>query len=76
MVSRKINPQLLEELEKLSPALQDRVLAFARALASTRRGGVTGESLLRFAGAIDPKDLDLMSRAIEEGCERIDPNAW
>ena len=38
--------------------------------------GVSGASLLRFAGAIDPQDLDAMRAAIDEGCERVDGNDW
>jgi hypothetical protein len=34
--------------------------------------GVPGHHLLQFTGTIDSADLDLMSQAIEEGCEQID----
>lgn len=37
--------------------------------------GVAGGSLLRFAGAIEPEDLQLMKHAIRD-CERIDPDGW
>jgi hypothetical protein len=38
--------------------------------------GVPGASLLRFAGAISIEDLDSMTQAIEQGCERTDANEW
>lgn len=36
--------------------------------------GVPGRDLLRFAGTIDAKSAREMEEAIEEGCERIDPD--
>ncbi len=27
-------------------------------------------------GSIDPADLEAMSHAIQEGCEKIEPNGW
>jgi hypothetical protein len=38
--------------------------------------GVSGKSLLRFAGLIDSISLGEMEAAIEEGCERVDHNEW
>jgi hypothetical protein len=32
--------------------------------------------LLKFAGAIEKSELDLMQAAIEEGCEKTDSNEW
>jgi hypothetical protein len=31
---------------------------------------------LRFEGAIPAEDLQLMSKAIEEGCEKVDIDEW
>jgi hypothetical protein len=50
------------------------VLHFARDLVSPK--GTPGNDLLRFAGSIDPSDLEAMSQAIAEGCEKVDLNAW
>lgn len=33
-------------------------------------------SLSRFAGCIDSDDLDLMTQAIEQECEKVDINEW
>jgi hypothetical protein len=66
--------QLFDELHKLAPAQQARVLDYARSLSSTK--GVKGESLLHFSKTIESADLQQMSSAIEEGCEQINPNEW
>jgi len=38
--------------------------------------GVSGRHLLRFAGTIQVDDFQIMKRAIEDGCERIDIDEW
>jgi hypothetical protein len=35
-----------------------------------------GRGLLRFAGVISPEEGELMKRAIEDACERVDTNEW
>ena len=35
-----------------------------------------GPVLIRFAGTITQDDLALISQAIEEGCEQVNPNEW
>jgi hypothetical protein len=75
MVSQRIEKLLRKELERLSEPQQERVVEFARSLA-TLPPGAPGASLLRFAGAISPEDAAAMKRAIEAECERIDPNGW
>ena len=52
------------------------VLDFARTLATCKRGGTPGESLIRFGGAINAADLAIMADAIEEGCEQVNPDEW
>jgi hypothetical protein len=48
----------------MSVQQQHRVLRFAQNLSEPRLEGVSGESLLEFAGTIEKADLDAMSRAI------------
>jgi hypothetical protein len=67
-----LKEQTVLQLAGLSEDQQLRVLDFARSLAAPDR--VASRDLLRFAGAIEEEDLQTMSRAIEEGCEKIDPN--
>ncbi len=73
-----IRTELLEQLDALPYESQRRVLLFARALGHSlpRPEGMPGQELLRFAGTISKDDLRLMTQAIEEGCERIDPDGW
>ena len=66
--------RVVREMENMPRDQQYRVLEFARALTIPR--GVPGRELLKFAGTIPAEDLRLMSEAIEEDCERIDPDEW
>jgi hypothetical protein len=69
-----IEQQVLEKLRDLPPEKQKEVLDFARRL--TVPAGTPGRGLLRFVGCIDTADLAAMSHAIQEGCEKLEPNAW
>ncbi len=71
-----IERQLREQLDQLAPDQQRQILNFARALAATRAGGVSGQILARFGGAIAKDDLVIISQAIEEGCEQVNPDEW
>jgi len=64
--------KVVEHPKELPYGLQWRVLEFTCALALTTPRGVPGKQLLRFAGAIPASDVELMRRAIEQGCERVD----
>ncbi|REJ85166.1 MAG: hypothetical protein DWQ45_19495 [Planctomycetota bacterium] len=63
-------------LGKLPVEKQRQVLEFARTLATAPPHGVPGSNLLRFAGAINESDLNAMSQAIQDGCERVDVDEW
>ncbi|WP_240610801.1 DUF2281 domain-containing protein [Ammonifex thiophilus] len=76
MSANPIREEILRELDRLPPELQREVLDFARALASSVSEGTPGEKLLRFAGILTPEEAELMERAIEEGCERVDLSEW
>ncbi len=75
-----IVPQLESEicacLHQLSLEQQRHVLEFVRALVAARVRGVPGQTLLRFAGAIDASDLATMAQEIEDGCEQIHGEDW
>ena len=68
--------QVVNHLESMPLNLQEQVLAFVRALDTAIRRGVSGQQLLQFVGTIDEDDLQLMSQAIEDGCEQVDLNEW
>lgn len=76
MVAPQLKNDILDRLDRLPPDLQRRVVDFADALVASEPQGVPGAKLLKFAGTIDPRSLQEMEQAIEEGCEQIDPDAW
>jgi hypothetical protein len=76
MSATPIKQEIVEELDKLTPELQLQVLTFVRKLRLSSAEGVPGKELLRFAGILTPEEAELMERAIEEGCERVDQGDW
>jgi hypothetical protein len=76
MLDAGIQSDLLKEVEQLPPPLQRKVVAYAHSLARARPRGTPGNELLKFAGILSPEEAKAMMDAIEEGCERIDPNEW
>ena len=73
MTTQSVKDNLMTQIDKLPHDLQVRVLDIIKALTPK---GVEGKSLLRFEGSISADDLQLMSKAIEEGCEKVDINEW
>ncbi len=73
MVTESIRNDLITQIDKLPRDLQLRVLDFVKALSPK---GIGGKGLLRFEGTISNEDLRLMTKAIEEGCEKVDINEW
>ncbi len=69
--------EVFEQLKVMPPSLPQRVLEFTRTLTdSTTVKGVPGSHLLQFAGTIPSDELNLMSEAINSGCEQVDTNEW
>ncbi|MCC6488996.1 MAG: hypothetical protein IT364_15965 [Candidatus Hydrogenedentes bacterium] len=58
----------MEKLERLPEHLQREVLAYVEALQTPERPGVPGKQLLDFAGVVSSQDVDLIQRAIDDGC--------
>lgn len=73
MTATSIKESLIAQVEKFPYDLQLRVLDFAKTLLPK---GVEGKSLLKFEGAIPLNDLELMSKAIEANCEKVDTSEW
>ncbi|MBI3814021.1 MAG: hypothetical protein HY279_06100 [Nitrospinae bacterium] len=73
MTTTFIKDDIIAQVDKLPYDLQLRVLDFAKTIMPK---GVKGKSLLRFERAIPSDDLELMSKAIEEDCERVDASEW
>ena len=76
MLDAAIQCDLLREVSQLPPPLQRKVVDFARSLAQAKPRGTPGRQLLEFAGILSPEQAKAMMEAIEEDCERIDPNEW
>jgi len=77
MVNPTIERELHGYLNRMPAELQREVMNFARTLVTNGPSRkVSGNDLVRFAGTIDPSDAILMSQAIEEGCERVNPGDW
>jgi len=55
---------------------QRKVLDLARALAGGKTRGVEGKDLLPFTQGFSKEDLEVMRRAVEEDCERVDLSEW
>jgi len=71
-----IAKEIVERMHELPAAKQQLVLEIVRSLANQRPQGVPARDLLAFAGVISAEDAREMAAAIEEGCERVDANAW
>jgi hypothetical protein len=76
MLNPSIEREIISQLSKLSPEEQQQVLHFVRTLMTAKPIGIPGKDLLRFAGAIEPGDLQIMEQAIEESCEKVNLNEW
>jgi hypothetical protein len=74
MQTNEISKNIQQSLLQLTEYQQHKLLEFIEAM-------ITGadkktHNLRRFAGAIDPADLQKMQHAISEGCEKIDHDEW
>lgn len=76
MTNSTLEKALHDQLDQLPLEQQRQVLEFARALATTQVRGVPGSILGRFAGTIEPAELAVMAQAIEDGCEKVNPDEW
>ncbi len=68
--------EVVEQLKTMPQHLQSQVLEFVQSLAMVEVQGTPGEQLLHLAGSIPSDDLQLMSEAIEQDCERVDIDEW
>jgi len=71
-----ITQEIVERMHELPAAQQQLVLDIVRSLASKPPQGVPAKDLLAFAGTISAQDAREMADAIQEGCERVDADAW
>lgn len=71
-----IEKEILESLRDLSEMELSRVLAYVRSVKKSPLRGVPGKEMTKFAGLFPPDVIEEMRLAIEEGCERVDPDGW
>jgi hypothetical protein len=71
-----ITQEIVERLHELPASQQQLVLEVVRSLANPKPQGVPAQDLLPLTGAITAEDARQMMDAIEDGCERVDANAW
>ncbi|UUO13669.1 MULTISPECIES: hypothetical protein [Aphanizomenonaceae] len=75
-MTTSISDQIIQQLNIIPQDLQYQVLEFARNLTKSKIKGVPGKELLKFAGSIPKEDLQLMSEAIKQDCEKVDFDEW
>jgi uncharacterized protein (DUF433 family) len=71
-----LKQELCGELAALPFSKQKKVLEFARSLKRKRHVGVPASSYLPLLNPISSSDLAEIKKAIDEGCEGIDPSEW
>ncbi len=76
MTKTLTSDNIVEQIEKLPENMKLKVSDFVKTLITGKPKGVKGISLLQFEGAISGNDLELMSNAIKDGCEKVDANEW
>jgi len=76
MLNATVKKEIVNQIDLLDYEHQRRVLEFARILAVTGPKGVPGKQFLSFAGAIHADDLNTIKQAIEDNCEKVNPNEW
>ena len=75
MGSSAIKDRIVAELDTRNDTQLERVLRLVHTEAMYRGNGATAGELLReFGSSIPDDELDRMEKAIEEGCERVDPD--
>jgi len=71
-----LRQEIAKRVETLPGNLQERVLEFVAALSASATVGERGLTLGEFSSSLDPLSARQMLQAIEEECERVDPNTW
>lgn len=73
-----IKEQILQEVDKLNPLQQERLLRLARQMQAETPIGTPGEVMLADLERYqyEPEELDEMLRVIQEETETIDWDSW
>jgi hypothetical protein len=73
-MTTSITDQIIEQLNIIPQDLQYQVLEFALNLTKSKIKGVPGKELLKFASSIPKENLQVISEAIKQDCEKVDLN--
>lgn len=78
MVDPALKEQILEDLEDLPQEDVRDAAAYIHGLKKRHGKPVepTGRKLLKYVGIWDKQTADEVAKAIEEGCEQVDPDGW
>jgi hypothetical protein len=71
-----LEEEIHDRLKKLRPEQREQVLEYTRSLGHKPLRGTPSEALRPFLGIWSDEDAEEVKRAIEEACERVDPNDW
>lgn len=74
MEKTKIRQQILSALDQLNKRQQESLLAFIKSLIEKKPNNKP--DILKMSGKIEKDDLKLMKKAIQEDCEKINPDEW
>jgi hypothetical protein len=67
---------IIREIEHLTPEERHQLRVKLDTFDMSRASEMSYVDFLQTVGPLDPDVADEMERAIEEDCERIDPNGW
>jgi enoyl reductase-like protein len=76
VIEPTVKEQIQKDLDSMSPKLQLRALRLVHNLIDPHPRGASVEDMMSVAGILDDESAREMIEAIEEGCERIDPEGW
>ena len=73
MEKTEIRQQILSALDHLNKLQQESLLVFIMSLIKKSNNK---PDILKMSGKIEKDDLQLMEKAIQEDCEKINPDEW
>ena len=76
IANQQIRQEIIRILKTLSREQHKQVLDFTLQLSAKPSKQYPGEQLLKLVGTISKDDLEIMKRAIEEDCRKIDVSEW
>jgi len=76
MTNEPVPQRIAQEVEKLPPHLQKKVLHFVEELDTNKVSSPPSKDLSDLVGSITHEDAEEMRKAIEEACEQVYPDEW